>query len=450
MEPYRDVVRDDIDASVLVIGGGLAGLTAARDLREAGHRVVVLEARDRLGGRTWTGTLPGTDALVEWGGTWFHPETQPHIAAAIDRYATPRSTRRSRPGHTPGSRMGDSGPVWRCSRSGGRPWPGFATTSRRSPAGSRPRRQAVATASPAWPTSTSSVADWLAARPTPASVEGRDALLGFTGSMAGGSPDALSLLPMIQDIETTGYEIDSGWTDLGRSFVDGTVALVTALAAGLDVRLGHVVRRIAHDADGVEVTVEGGATFRAPAAIVALPLNVWRHVTFDPPLDGGKARAAGEGQPGHSTKVLAAARQVPDRLAALGWGVPLHAMVALRPIGDDAQLLVGFDGLSRLDPSDLEAVTAAVRAYAPAAEVIAHGGHDWNADPFARGTWLALPPRWTTDGTFDALREPVGHLAFAGGDIAERGAGWIEGALESGHEAAQAVMIRLAATTPVG
>ena len=52
----------------------------------------------------------------------------------------------------------------------------------------------------------------------------------------------------------------------------------------------------------------------------------------------------------------------------------------------------------------------------------------------ARGTWLAVPPRWTTDGTFDALREPVGRLAFAGGDIAERGAGWIEGALESGTE----------------
>ena len=75
-----------MDADVIVIGAGLAGLTAARDLHEAGRRVVVLEARDRLGGRTWTGTLPGTDVQVEWGGTWIHPGSPPAADAAIERY----------------------------------------------------------------------------------------------------------------------------------------------------------------------------------------------------------------------------------------------------------------------------------------------------------------------------------------------------------------------------
>ena len=68
------------------MGGGLAGLVAARDLTEAGRRVIVLEARDRLGGRVWTTTLSGTDVDVEFGGTWVHPQTQPAVAAEIERY----------------------------------------------------------------------------------------------------------------------------------------------------------------------------------------------------------------------------------------------------------------------------------------------------------------------------------------------------------------------------
>jgi monoamine oxidase len=70
---------------VVVIGGGLAGLRAARDLAAAGLSVQVLEARDRLGGRGWTSTYPGTDARVELGGGWYTPH-QPEVAAEIQRY----------------------------------------------------------------------------------------------------------------------------------------------------------------------------------------------------------------------------------------------------------------------------------------------------------------------------------------------------------------------------
>ena len=70
----------------VVIGGGFAGLTAARDLGKAGRRVLVLEARDRLGGRTWYREFAGTAQKVEMGGTWFVERYQPHIAAEIERY----------------------------------------------------------------------------------------------------------------------------------------------------------------------------------------------------------------------------------------------------------------------------------------------------------------------------------------------------------------------------
>ncbi|MEC8441768.1 MAG: FAD-dependent oxidoreductase [Cyanobacteriota bacterium] len=68
---------------VVVIGGGFAGITAARDLKQRGFGVQLLEARDRLGGRTWHKEVNGFN--VELGGTWIH-WTQPFVWAEKERY----------------------------------------------------------------------------------------------------------------------------------------------------------------------------------------------------------------------------------------------------------------------------------------------------------------------------------------------------------------------------
>jgi monoamine oxidase len=70
---------------VIVAGGGFAGLRAASELAASGAGVVLLEARERLGGRTWTVTLPETDERVELGGGFFMPE-QHRVAAALERH----------------------------------------------------------------------------------------------------------------------------------------------------------------------------------------------------------------------------------------------------------------------------------------------------------------------------------------------------------------------------
>ena len=75
-----------MDADVVVIGAGFAGIAASRDLVEAGRRVVVLEARDRIGGRTWYKEMPGAGVGVEYGGMFFSRETQPNLAHEIERY----------------------------------------------------------------------------------------------------------------------------------------------------------------------------------------------------------------------------------------------------------------------------------------------------------------------------------------------------------------------------
>ncbi|KAF9641140.1 hypothetical protein BFW01_g499 [Lasiodiplodia theobromae] len=82
--PQRNIpanVSDTFD--VVVLGAGYAGLTACRDLTLSGYKVLLLEARDRIGGRTYTAEVDGH--LYEMGGTWIHWH-QPHVWREMSRY----------------------------------------------------------------------------------------------------------------------------------------------------------------------------------------------------------------------------------------------------------------------------------------------------------------------------------------------------------------------------
>lgn len=79
----RQPEREQEQADVVVVGAGVAGLVTARELAGRGLRTVVLEARDRIGGRTWTDHRLGRDLGI--GGTWLH-WTQPHAWAETTRY----------------------------------------------------------------------------------------------------------------------------------------------------------------------------------------------------------------------------------------------------------------------------------------------------------------------------------------------------------------------------
>jgi monoamine oxidase len=422
-----------MDADVVVMGAGFAGLTAARDLRERGRSVVVLEARARLGGRTWTAPVPGTDVLAEFGGAWFSRDAQPNIAAEIARYDV---------GVVPAGVQSFAWVVDGEIRTGPAVRAGWAAAMRElsdplATTSDRVRDLVTGGDLAAAAPEDVSVTDWLARHDV--STGAREYLLSFAATMGGARPSRQSMLPIVLDALEADYTLDSAFEDIGEQFADGTARLAAAIGDELDVRFGAVVERVTRSATEVGVDLRGGGAIRAAGAVVALPLNVWADVAFDPPLADAKRRAAAQRHVGAVTKVLAVVEGVPARFVGTGWGLPLETITTTREV-PGGQLLTGFGIEQPPDGEDLSAVRDAVRRFVPGAEVRATGTHDWIADPYAKGTWLAVAPGWSSDGTFAALADPEDRTAFAGSDIASEGAGWIEGAIASGHAAAEQLL----------
>jgi len=418
-----------MDADVVVMGAGFAGISAARDLQEAGARVLVLEARDRIGGRTWYREIPGTGVWAEIGGMFFSRETQPTLAAEIERYGigvAPAITDPEMLAWVRGGVRREGADAFDEARAGlaasGLP-DAIAATAGALEAGDRTALE----------TFDVPASDWLAT--VGAEGEAGDYLRAFLVAMGGARLDRCSVLPLLWDMAELDYTPVDAFIDMGELFADGTTSLLDAMAAGLDVRLGEVVTEVSHGADDVRVALADGGELTAGAVVNALPLNCWNDVRWTPGLADTKRRAVEAGHVGEVSKVIAIVRDAPTTFLGTGWDTPVNAGFVTKPAGD-GRLFMGFSVQDRVDLSDAAAVAAAVNAHLPAATVVATDGHDWVQDPYSKGTWLSIPPGWFSDGTFDALSAPEGRVAFAGSDVAQEGAGWIEGAIASGRAAA--------------
>ena len=408
------------ELDVVVVGAGLAGLRAARDLRDAGHAVRVLEARDRVGGRAFSHRVAGR--LLELGGSWFTAEHD-EVRAELERYRLP---------------IREYPPVaharWRTRGELRRglpvPWAELGALERIL---HRIEADAVAVAAGDGRLAAASAFQYLdALQPPPAT---RDFLLGWWQLMAGTPPERGDIAEVLGPIARHGG-LSGLLTCLTSGPDDGWSSLAEAMSANLDVRLGAIVVAVEEQSHGVVVRLVDGQEVAARAVVVAVPLNCLPDLEFAPPLPAA-VREVGRANAGCAVKVVALVRNVPPHGIAVGHelGLPLHWWYA-----DDVE-----DGLTRLigfgwddpdfDPTDERRVAAALAGYFPEGELVAHASHDWNADPYSRGTWLTA-----TAGAAhlcDPLRfGPVGRIAFAGSDVAHQDAGWFEGAFHSGAAAA--------------
>jgi monoamine oxidase len=420
---------------VIVIGAGFAGLVAARNLGERGYRVLVLEARDRIGGRAFFAAFPEADCAVELGGAWFDADLQTPMREEADRYgiaiveAAPYQTTR----WFTGGELRSGLPVPR--------WEGGALERTMFEINLAARELASASSADlrALDIPLSAWLDRL--DPHPAA---RDFVYGWTSLMTGAHPDDAPALGMLGLIAQHGGAY-AFYADLKHVFADGTAALANAIAADLggDIRFNTAVRAIRQDDSRVRVETDAGEV-AAEVCVLAVPINAMGAIAFEPALEPERARFLAQGHSCAMTKVWLLATGVPDRMLAAGWDTPFYWLAAERHIGA-AQLVVAFALRSAVDASDLGALERALRAYAPEAHVLAAISHDWLHDPWARGGWMTDPPGWYSAGASDILASPHGRILMAGSDVSPHFGGWIAGAIASGRIAAREAAARLGA-----
>ena len=403
-------------ARVIVIGAGFAGLRAARDLAEAGVEVTLLEARDRVGGRTWTRPFAGDGPPVEIGGSWFTAEHE-LAPAELARYGIDVRT-----WGAPSVCRWRTGGVLRDSL----PVP-FEQL------GELDRALATLTADAAAGTAGGeSFAAYLSRLGLPAEVI--EFVSAWWVMIGGTAPDRGAVIDALAVIRSHGG-VTGLLTALRHSPVQGWSALSAAMAAtpGVQLRTGTPAAALRQDAAGVDVVTGSGDVVRGDLAIVALPVNLLPHLSFDPPLPEQTA-AAGGTNAGRAIKLWVRARGAPQGALAAGLGEGIHWMIGDRELDGDV-LMLGFGYQDpAFDPAEREHTERALHAFFPEAQLVAWDWHDWNGDPWARGTWATASvgaPDLLTPERF----RPHGRVAFATSDVASAEPGWIEGALVSGAEA---------------
>lgn len=424
--------------SVLVAGAGLAGLTAAWQLRAWGCEVTVCEARERIGGRVWTvrdGFAAGQHAEA---GADLIDEGQTAILDLARRLGL--EPRRILKGGFRSYRLGDDGV--RRVRAGGEAWRELARRL-------APEIAAYRAAERHWDgpiaraLARHSVASWLDR------VEAGPALRSFARGLRGffaADPEDLSLLQLVDQLAS-----DDGPGALYR-IAGGNDRLATALAAGVTVRLGHVVRAVRSGARRVRVALDDARGRRVEHAadyvVLALPPSTLRDVRLTPALPDPQSEAIRRIRLGAATKgSLQFDRRFwrrAGRPQAFGSDLPHGAVWEAneeqRGRAGILTVLAGGRASAELRASlarDGAGALCAQLAWLGArrARLLAAHFVCWEDERWSRGAYAVFPPGFPPELRAWLVR-PHGRVVFAGEHTSERWQGYMNGAVESGLRAA--------------
>lgn len=416
---------------VIVVGGGFAGVTAARECALRGRRTLLLEARDRLGGRTWSSDWNGIP--IEYGGAWVHWH-QPHTFSELTRAGlavTVGADATRAHWHVGDERR--EGTIEQRDAIARRGWNQFVEGVREA----LPQPHAPLSAMPQLARfDRMTIADRV--DELELDEEERDVLAAELESVAHGPITEAGAVSILRWHALSGYSLELAQFTGGRVTIDrGTGALLGAIADAADFerRLETPVAAVARRDGGVEVHTRAGEALVADCAVVAVALNALGGIEFSPPLPEDKQRAIELGQASRGIKVMIRARGEDVMQNSIRFGHPFGYLDSEILFGDGTQLMIGFGAdAERCDPTDLVAMQASLDQILPGYEILDATAHDWLADEFSLGTWAIHRPGWYEHHQA-AMRRPEGNLILAGSDLANGWAGFIDGAIESGLQA---------------
>lgn len=423
----------------IVVGAGVSGLSAARLLADAGQRVVVVEARDRVGGRVHTDR---TGAPTDRGASWIHGVTDSPVAAAAAAFGMP-TVEFTVGGYQPDSRpIAYYGPdAVRLSDDGARAFADDVHTVDGT------LRETIASSAPE--ASYRDVTDAALAR------QGWDAerTQRVREYLEHRSEEQYGA--WIDDLAAHGLDDDSIDGD-EVVFPEGYDVLPARLAEGLDVRLDHAVTAIDRR-DGILVRTAHGE-FTADAAVVTVPVGVLRAeaIAFTPPLPAVNAEALSRLEMNAFEKVFL---RFPERFWDEGvyairqqgpesrWWHSWYDLTALH--GEPTLLTFAAGPAARgirdwSDEEVVESVLAQLRRLFGdrVARPVGVIRTDWQDDPWSHGSYAYMTLGSTT-ADHDDLATPIdGILHLAGEATWTDDPATVPAAMLSGHRAAERVLGR--------
>ena len=455
----RALPGDTVDA--IVVGGGLSGLAAAKSLVAAGASVVVLEARERAGGRVHNISSPKLGATLDAGAEFIGP-TQNHIAALAREYDV-----RTIPTYNQGDSI-----FWNSGQSSrmpaALPLPLQAETLQAGAGLARAQADALAgfPVGEPWKHPNARYLDsltWEQYSHQIATTSTARALMQVAMSAPlSVRPDEVSALYFLNYIAASGDENNPGTlirllsTDDGaqESLFEGGAALIPlrmARALGDRMVYNAPVRSIDFTSEIATVTSTAG-TFRARKVIVAMSPAISDQIRYSPGLPAARIGITRGYHMGAVSKFAALYRRPFWRDKGLsgqvyGNGRPID--VTFESYAEDRHILMGFisaDAMRRLDRAPesqivRECIGNFVDYFGPEArDFIDHGIYKWDLDPWAQGGPVAVSSPGTLTTYGPALRAPVGPVHWAGTETADYWTGYMDGAVRSGKRAAQEVL----------